>query len=88
MKLNIYLSGSYTRYAFGLISEYLSCEISNALEKHLNLPPVIKNTGNEDVKEPPTKRQKLGSSNCEPTEDYSKDQSLLQAKVRYLMFQY
>ncbi|XP_046653132.1 ribonuclease H2 subunit B-like [Daphnia pulicaria] len=65
----------FTRYAFGLISEYLSDELSAALEKHLDLPAVPKFANNDDVKEPPAKRQKFGSViKSEPTEDYSKDQ--------------
>lgn len=45
------------------------------MEKHLDLPAVPKFANNDDVKEPPAKRQKFGSDiKSEPTEDYSKDQ--------------
>ena len=65
------------RYAHGLISEYLSDELSLALEKHLNLPAMPKGATNDEVKEPPAKRQKIGDGNHEPLEDYSKDQKPL-----------
>lgn len=58
---NLNFTGSYIRYAFGLISEYLSTDLGLALEKHLDLPPLPKSNV-EDVKEPPAKRQKLGLS--------------------------
>lgn len=64
-------SGAFLRYAHGMISEYLSEELSTLLEKHLKLPAVI-NSSTEENKEPPAKRQKMSS---EPLEDYSKDQS-------------
>jgi len=63
---------SFLRYAHGMISEYLSEELSIVLEKHLKLPALARNS-NEENKEPPAKRQKM---NSEPLEDYSKDQSL------------
>jgi hypothetical protein len=61
-----------------LISEYLCDELSAALEKHLDLPALPKPAHNEDVKEPPAKRQKIGGDiKSEPIEDYSKDQKPL-----------
>lgn len=73
------------RYAFGLISEYVSDDLSSTLEGHLNLPAVPKSVTSDEVKEPPSKRQKLGGTKQEPTEDYSKDQSLLPNKVCTLL---
>jgi hypothetical protein len=67
-----------------LISEYLCDELSAALEKHLDLPAVQKPANNQDVKEPPAKRQKIdGDTKSEPLEDYSKDQKPF-AKVCFL----
>lgn len=72
------------RYAFGLVSEYLSDELSAVLEKHLDLPVVPKSVKEEEANEPPAKRQKIsGDPNQEPLEDYSKDQKPL-AKVYIL----
>ncbi|KAI9560951.1 hypothetical protein GHT06_011907 [Daphnia sinensis] len=66
---------SFTRYAFGLVTEYLSDELTAVLEKHLNLPVVSKSVKDEETSEPPAKRQKItGDQNQEPLEDYSKDQ--------------
>jgi len=70
--------GSFLRYAHGMVSEYLSEELSLALEKHLKLPAVT-NSSNEENKEPPAKRQKM---NAEPLEDYSKDKSLSAVKEK------
>lgn len=81
---NVYPSGAFLRYAFGLISEYISDELSSALERHLDLPAVPKSVTNDEVKEPPSKRQKLGETKHEPTEDYSKE--LLPAKVCTLSY--
>ena len=65
-----------------MVSEYLSEELSLALEKHLKLPAVT-NSSNEENKEPPAKRQKM---NAEPLEDYSKDKSLSAVKVRIQLY--
>lgn len=64
----------------------MSDEISAALETHLDLPAIPKSVATDEGKEPPSKRQKLGSVNHEPIEDYSKDQNLLQAKVIIFIF--
>ncbi len=65
------------RYAHGIISEYLSEEMSALLEKHLDLPPVQKSQiVKDEVQEPPQKKQKLNPTNSsEPIEDYSKEGS-------------
>ena len=63
------------RYAHGIISEYLSEELSAQLEKHFDLPPVQKSQiAKDEVQEPPQKKQKLNPTNSsEPIEDYSKE---------------
>lgn len=72
------VSGSFMRYAFGLVTEYLSDELTAALENHLNLPVVPKLVKDEESNEPPAKRKKIaGNPNQEPLEDYSKDQKPL-----------
>ncbi|XP_032776841.2 ribonuclease H2 subunit B isoform X1 [Daphnia magna] len=69
---------SFMRYAFGLVTEYLSDELTAALENHLNLPVVPKLVKDEESNEPPAKRKKIaGNPNQEPLEDYSKDQKPL-----------
>ncbi|XP_027879917.1 ribonuclease H2 subunit B isoform X2 [Xiphophorus couchianus] len=58
----------YLRYAHGLISEYISEELSKALLKHLGLPELksAKET------EPPSKKRKLSDKPVEAGEDYTK----------------
>ncbi|XP_054887257.1 ribonuclease H2 subunit B isoform X2 [Poeciliopsis prolifica] len=58
----------YLRYAHGLISEYISGELSKALLKHLRLPELksAKET------EPPSKKRKLSDKPVEAGEDYTK----------------
>lgn len=68
-----FLAGAYKRYAFGIISEYLSEDLSAILEQHLDLPPVVKASAADNDNEPPAKRRKTGDKVLEPTEDYSKD---------------
>jgi len=75
------ITGSYTRYAHGIVSEYLPELLSIELAKHLNLPaeekpiPVL-----DEVEPPPNKKQKLNNSS-EPLEDYSTEVGLRTAKV-------
>lgn len=68
---------AYTRYAHGLISEYLSKELSAKLEEELGLEPMAKTAAaavvKDEPREPPAKRQKTVSGPSEPTEDYSKE---------------
>ncbi|MEQ2243483.1 hypothetical protein ILYODFUR_007466, partial [Ilyodon furcidens] len=58
----------YLRYAHGLISEYISEELSKALLKHLGLPELKSPTGTE----PPSKKRKLSDKPVEAGEDYTK----------------
>ncbi|XP_043986628.1 ribonuclease H2 subunit B [Gambusia affinis] len=58
----------YLRYAHGLISEYISEELSKALLKHLGLPEL--KTAKET--EPPSKKRKLSDKPVEAGEDYTK----------------
>ncbi|XP_072300867.1 ribonuclease H2 subunit B isoform X2 [Eucyclogobius newberryi] len=58
----------YLRYAHGLISEYLSEDLSNALLKHLHLPELT----SPKESEPPSKKRKLSDKLVEAEEDYTK----------------
>ncbi|KAM8748818.1 ribonuclease H2 subunit B isoform 1-T1 [Acanthopagrus schlegelii] len=58
----------YLRYAHGLISEYISEDLSKALLKHLQLPEL---TSPKET-EPPSKKRKLSDSPVEAGEDYTK----------------
>ncbi|XP_073329739.1 ribonuclease H2 subunit B [Pagrus major] len=58
----------YLRYAHGLISEYISEDLSKALLKHLQLPEL---TSPKET-EPPSKKRKLSDNPVEAGEDYTK----------------
>lgn len=58
----------YLRYAHGLISEYISEDLSTALLKHLQLPEL---SSPKEV-EPPSKKRKLSDKPVEAGEDYTK----------------
>ncbi|XP_041699791.2 ribonuclease H2 subunit B isoform X2 [Coregonus clupeaformis] len=58
----------YLRYAHGLISEYISEDLSKALLKHLQLPEL---SSPKEV-EPPSKKRKLTDKPVEAGEDYTK----------------
>uniref|UniRef100_A0A4W5L8H4 Ribonuclease H2 subunit B n=1 Tax=Hucho hucho TaxID=62062 RepID=A0A4W5L8H4_9TELE len=58
----------YLRYAHGLISEYISEDLSKALLKHLQLP---EHSSPKEV-EPPSKKRKLTDKPLEAGEDYTK----------------
>ncbi|XP_035605309.1 ribonuclease H2 subunit B [Oncorhynchus keta] len=58
----------YLRYAHGLISEYISEDLSKALLKHLQLPEL---SSPKEV-EPPSKKRKLTDKPLEAGEDYTK----------------
>ncbi|KAI5106883.1 ribonuclease H2 subunit B isoform X1, partial [Silurus meridionalis] len=58
----------YLRYAHGLISEYISEELSKDLHKHLQLPEI---SSPKEV-EPPSKKRKLSDKPVEAGEDYTK----------------
>ncbi|KAK1797870.1 hypothetical protein P4O66_008214 [Electrophorus voltai] len=58
----------YLRYAHGLISVYISEELSKDLLKHLQLPEI---TSPKEV-EPPSKKRKLSDKPVEAGEDYTK----------------
>ncbi|KAA8587964.1 ribonuclease H2 subunit B isoform X1 [Etheostoma spectabile] len=63
-----YHEEDYLRYAHGLISQYLSEDLSKALLNHLQLPELtsLKET------EPPSKKRKLSDKPVEAGEDYTK----------------
>ncbi|XP_019966597.1 ribonuclease H2 subunit B [Paralichthys olivaceus] len=63
-----YHEEDYLRYAHGLISEYISEELSKALLKHLQLPEL---TSPKET-EPPSKKRKLSDKAVEAGEDYTK----------------
>lgn len=58
----------YLRYGHGLISEYISEDLSKALLRHLQLP---ERTSTKEA-EPPSKKRKLDEKPVEAGEDYSK----------------
>ncbi|XP_008432405.1 ribonuclease H2 subunit B isoform X1 [Poecilia reticulata] len=58
----------YLRYAHGLISEYISEELSKALLKHLGLQELK----SPKETEPPSKKRKLSDKPVEAGEDYTK----------------
>lgn len=58
----------YLRYAHGLISDYISEDLSRALLKHLGLPEL---TSPKET-EPPSKKRKLSDKPVEAGEDYTK----------------
>ncbi|XP_035533220.1 ribonuclease H2 subunit B [Morone saxatilis] len=63
-----YHEEDYLRYAHGLISEYISEDLSKALLKHLQLPEL---TSPKET-EPPSKKRKLSDNPVEAGEDYTK----------------
>ncbi|XP_029315008.1 ribonuclease H2 subunit B [Cottoperca gobio] len=63
-----YHEEDYLRHAHGMISEYLSEELSKALLKHLQLPELT----SPKVTEPPSKKRKLSELPVEAGEDYTK----------------
>uniref|UniRef100_UPI0037E74D76 ribonuclease H2 subunit B isoform X2 n=1 Tax=Semicossyphus pulcher TaxID=241346 RepID=UPI0037E74D76 len=58
----------YLRYAHGLVSEYISEDLSRALLRHLQLPEL---TSPKET-EPPSKKRKLSDKPVEAGEDYTK----------------
>uniref|UniRef100_A0A8C3G2S1 Ribonuclease H2 subunit B n=1 Tax=Cyclopterus lumpus TaxID=8103 RepID=A0A8C3G2S1_CYCLU len=58
----------YRRYAHGLISEYVSEDLSKELLKHLQLPELA----SPKETEPPSKKRKLSDKPVEAEEDYTK----------------
>ncbi|XP_018584810.1 ribonuclease H2 subunit B [Scleropages formosus] len=58
----------YLRYAHGLISEYISEDLSKDLLKHLQLPEVL----SPNEAEPPSKKRKVSDKPVEAGEDYTK----------------
>lgn len=58
----------FLRFAHGLISEYISEDLSKALLKHLQLPEI---TSPKET-EPPSKKRKLSDTPVEAGEDYTK----------------
>nr|XP_020465123.1 ribonuclease H2 subunit B [Monopterus albus] len=58
----------YLRYAHGLISEYISEDLSKALLRHLQLPEL---TSPKET-EPPSKKRKLSDKPVKAGEDYTK----------------
>ncbi|XP_074551337.1 ribonuclease H2 subunit B [Halichoeres trimaculatus] len=58
----------FLRYAHGLISEYISEDLSRALLKHLQLPELT----SPKESEPPSKKRKLSDKPVEAGEDYTK----------------
>ena len=70
-----------------MIAEYLSEDIAQLLEKHLDLPPLANKTlATEELKAPHAKRQKTNGALQEPTEDYSKDNKFQPIKVGPYLF--
>ncbi|CAG05780.1 unnamed protein product, partial [Tetraodon nigroviridis] len=63
-----YSQEDYLRYAHGLISEYISEDLSKALYKHLELPEI----SSPKETEPSSKKRKLSDKSVEAEEDYTK----------------
>lgn len=70
--------GDYERYAFGLVSDYLSSQWSQTLKDSLSITDEAPLSSPE---EPPTKRAKVSDEIPEAMEDYSKDFSKLSSKL-------
>ena len=77
-----FISGQYLRYAFGIVSSYLSKDLTEKLREHLKIPAEKKAT----TKREPTESL-VGSANKKakttasaPTEDYSKGYKSVAAK--------
>lgn len=68
----------FVRYAFGLVSEYLSLRWSERLKESLGITDEAQLSSPE---EPPTKRAKVTDEIPEATEDYSKEFSKLNSKT-------
>lgn len=68
----------YERYAFGLVSDYLSPQWSERLRESLSITDDAPLSSPE---EPPTKRAKVSDEIPEATEDYSKEFSKLSSKT-------
>jgi len=60
----------YLRYAHGLISEYISEDLSKELLKNLGLPELV--TTQKKEEEPPSKKRKLSDKPVEAGDDYTK----------------
>uniref|UniRef100_A0A3P9AED3 Ribonuclease H2 subunit B n=1 Tax=Esox lucius TaxID=8010 RepID=A0A3P9AED3_ESOLU len=58
----------FLRYAHGLLSEYISEDLSRALHKHLQLPEI----SIPKAAEPPSKKRKLSDQPVEAGDDYTK----------------
>ncbi|XP_041358791.1 ribonuclease H2 subunit B-like [Gigantopelta aegis] len=58
----------YVRYSWGIVSEYLSSDISESLREHLGISAAVPEPDTKSVEEPPAKRMKVEIA---PTEDYS-----------------
>jgi len=68
----------YVRYAFGLVSDYLSSQWSESLKESLSITDEAQLSSPEG---PPTKRAKVSDEIPEATEDYSKEFSKLSSKT-------
>lgn len=58
----------YLRYSHGLVSEYVSEDLSKALLRHLQLPELV----SPKKEDPPSKRRKLADNPVEAGDDYTK----------------
>lgn len=67
----------YVRFSHGMISDYLSEELSIALREHMGIPLVAPKKDIEN-EEPPAKRQK--TDKLSPTDDYSSQKSKIKAQ--------
>ncbi|XP_068123231.1 ribonuclease H2 subunit B isoform X2 [Hyperolius riggenbachi] len=70
----------YTRYAHGLISEYIPEDLRTELSQYLNLPEISSPTP-----EPPTKRRKISDKPVEADDDYTKYNSTAAKKANSKM---
>ncbi|XP_071154480.1 ribonuclease H2 subunit B-like [Mytilus edulis] len=68
----------FVRFAHGVVSDFISEDLSIALRDYMGIPVIIPKKEIEN-EEPPAKKQKTGSS--APTDDYSKEQSKPKAQT-------
>ena len=77
-----FISGQYLRYAFGIVSSYLSKDLAEKLRENLKIPadkkPTTKREPTESLVGSANKKAKTAAS--APTEDYSKGYKSVAAK--------
>ena len=79
-----FISGQYLRYAFGIVSSYLSKDLTEKLRENLKIPadkkPTTKREPTESLVGSANKKAKTTAAASAPTEDYSKGYKSVAAK--------